>query len=204
MSPISPRRYLAEQPTARLASLVQFPIVSVPMARNIEIKARVPNPARFRELVESISDSGPETIQQEDVFFQSRKGRLKLRKFADGTAELIQYERPDTQEPTGSDYIKVEVDDALGLEEALSRALGVRGVVRKERELYTVDRTRIHLDHVEGLGDFMELEVMLGPGEASQPGIEMAERLMARLGVSPSDLIEQAYIDLIEREVVIE
>jgi predicted adenylyl cyclase CyaB len=174
------------------------------MPRNIEIKARVHNAERFQELVESISDSGPETIQQEDVVFRSPTGRLKLRKFVDGTAELIQYERPDTLSPTGSDYIKVEMGDPMGLQEALGRALGVRGVVRKERKLYRIDRTRIHLDRVEGLGDFMELEVMLEPGEASQPGTQVAEHLMARLGVSPSDLIEQAYIDLIERKVAVE
>jgi adenylate cyclase class IV len=54
------------------------------------------------------------------------------------------------------------------------------------------------MDAVEGLGDFMELEVVLGEGESTVQGELDAERLMAALGVTQSDLIERAYIDLIE------
>ena len=168
------------------------------MARNIEIKARVRDPARFRELVEAICETAPVTIRQEDVFFKSPSGRLKLRKFADGSAELIQYDRPDSLEPTGSDYIKAEVVDPLGLEDVLSRALGVRGVVRKERKLYMVDRTRVHFDRVEGLGNFMELEVVQSSGESSDQAMKVAQELMVRLAIAQSDLVEQAYIDLLE------
>jgi predicted adenylyl cyclase CyaB len=174
------------------------------MARNIEIKARVRDPARFRELVEAISETAPVTIRQEDVFFNSPKGRLKLRKFADGTAELIQYDRPDTLEPTGSEYIKAEVADPLGLEEVLSRALGVRGVVRKERKLYMVGFTRVHFDRVEGLGNFMELEVVLAPEVSSDQGMKVAEELMVGLAITPGDLVGQAYIDLLEGITAVE
>ena len=156
------------------------------------------DPARFRELVESICETAPVTIRQEDVFFESPKGRLKLRKLADGTAELIQYDRPDSLEPTGSDYIKTEIDDPLGIEAVLSCALGVRGVVRKERKLYMVDRTRVHFDRVEGLGNFMELEVVQSPGESSDQAMKVAEELMVRLAIAQDDLVEQAYIDLLE------
>ncbi|MEJ2084900.1 MAG: class IV adenylate cyclase [Acidobacteriota bacterium] len=169
------------------------------MARNMEVKARVRDPARFRELVEAISETAPVTLRQEDVFFDAPRGRLKLRKFADGTAEIIYYDRADSVEPTASDYQKALVADALGLEDVLSRALGVRGVVRKERKLYRVDRTRIHLDRVEGLGNFMELEVELAPGDSSQVAADVAEALMTQLAVGEEDLIDLAYVDLLER-----
>ncbi len=58
-------------------------------------------------------------------------------------------------------------------------------------------RTRIHLDEVEGLGDFMELEVVLREGESAEDGVREAESLMARLQVKPSQLIDRAYIDLL-------
>lgn len=168
------------------------------MARNIEVKARVRDPARFRELVESIADAAPVTIRQEDVFFGSPRGRLKLRKLGDGTAELIHYERSDSFEPSHSDYVRVEVSDALGLEEALSRALGVRGIVRKERRLYRVDRTRIHFDRVESLGNFMELEVVLEPDESAETGSKIAEELLTRLAIGEDELVDRAYIDLLD------
>ena len=118
---------------------------------------------------------------------------------ADGSAELIQYHRPDTVAPSGSDYIKVEVSDAIAMEEALSRAFGVRGVVRKERKLYMVDRARIHLDRVAGLGNFVELEVVLAEGESDEEATAEADRLVDSLGITTTDLVQQAYIDLLEQ-----
>ncbi len=84
------------------------------------------------------------------------------------------------------------------LDSALSGALGERGRVIKTRRLFMVGRTRIHLDDVEGLGCFMELEVVLDDGEDPAAGDAEAARLMTRLDVRPDDLVEGAYIDLLE------
>ena len=46
-------------------------------------------------------------------------------------------------------------------QETLGKALGVKGRVKKTRLLYMVGQTRVHVDEVEGLGNFMELEVSL-------------------------------------------
>src|SRR5215510_15640004 len=83
------------------------------------------------------------------------------------------------------------------LREALSLAYGQVGRVRKHRTLYVVGRTRVHLDRVEGLGQFVELEVVLCDGEDTTPGIEEAQRLMALLGISSSQLIDGTYVDLL-------
>ena len=77
-------------------------------------------------------------------------------------------------------------------------ALGVRGVIRKTRYLYMVGQTRIHLDDVEGLGHFMELEVVMQEGQSDVEGQAIAEDLMHRLGFREDALIEGAYMDLIE------
>jgi adenylate cyclase class IV len=61
-----------------------------------------------------------------------------------------------------------------------------------------VGNTRIHLDEVEGLGSFLELEVVLGPGESMEAGVATATGLVTELGIQESDLIQTAYIDLLE------
>jgi predicted adenylyl cyclase CyaB len=82
------------------------------------------------------------------------------------------------------------------LREALSRAFGAVGRVRKARRLYIADRTRIHLDQVEDLGSFVELEVVLREDESAENGKEVARHVMALLGIAESQLVQGAYVDL--------
>ena len=112
---------------------------------------------------------------------------------------MVYYERADVAGPKKSDYFIAETSDPEVLKAVLSKALGVRGVVRKKRRLYLVGQTRIHIDEVEGLGAFLELEVVLRRGESVEYGQKIAEDLMAKLGIKPGDLIDGAYIDLLER-----
>jgi predicted adenylyl cyclase CyaB len=74
-------------------------------------------------------------------------------------------------------------------------------VVRKKRHLYLVGQTRVHLDEVEGLGEFMELEVVLRPGQSDSEGQSITQDLMILLGVRQEDLLEGAYMDLLEGKV---
>jgi predicted adenylyl cyclase CyaB len=89
------------------------------------------------------------------------------------------------------------VKDPASLGAVLAAALGVRGVVRKRRRFYLIGRTRVHLDRVEGLGDFIELEVVLGEAEAVSRGEVVAAELADRLGIARSDLVRGAYLDLL-------
>jgi predicted adenylyl cyclase CyaB len=168
--------------------------------RNIEIKARVRDKDAFLKRARGIADSEPEFIAQEDIFFEVPHGRLKLRHFASQRGELIFYERDDESGPKTSDYEIYRTSNPDLLEATLERALGVRGQVRKTRRLYRSGRTRIHLDQVEGLGDYMELEVVLGEGEDEARGEAEARRLMSDLGIGEEDLIRSGYIDLLERD----
>jgi len=167
------------------------------MKANVEIKARVSDSDSFADLVGSLSGGPPEVILQHDVFFHVVHGRLKLRMFADETGELIQYVRPDRGGPGISRYVLAPTDHPALLREALAAALGEAGEVRKRRRLWLVGRTRIHLDEVDGLGSFMELEVVLADGESTAEGEEEAEQLRVRLGVQNRDLIDRAYVDLL-------
>ena len=170
------------------------------MPANIEVKARVDDFDALRERAESLSDAPVKVLQQEDIFFNTEKGRLKLRVQAPDLGYLIYYERPDHDGPKRSDYHLARTDEPENLKTALSLAFGVRGVVRKTRCLYMVGQTRVHLDEVEGLGHFMELEVVMREGQSNAEGQAIAEDLMRRLGVRGEALIEGAYMDLLERQ----
>ena len=168
------------------------------MARNIEIKARLTDLPTTLALARQVAGSEPELIAQDDTFFTSAQGRLKLRAFADGRGELIYYERPDQAGPKTSFYVRSPTASPDTLREALTLAHGQIGRVRKLRTLLIAGRTRIHLDRVEGLGDFMELEVVLADDDPLQAGVDEAHALMARLGIAPAQLIDVAYLDLLQ------
>ncbi len=169
------------------------------MPTNIEIKARVRNFLDLKRRAESLSDLPLEVIPQDDTFFVIPKGRLKLRVLAPDRAQLVYYERPNQDGPKRSDYFIFNTNDPENLKTALSLALGIRGVVRKTRYLYMVGQTRVHLDDVEGLGQFMELEVVLRDDQSDAEGQAIANDLMKKLGIEPTDLIEGAYMDLLEK-----
>lgn len=168
------------------------------MPSNIEIKARARDFGGMRARAQALADAPVEIIPQEDTFFGVGHGRLKLRVRQAGPAQLIYYERPDQDGPKRSDYRIFETPDPESLKGTLALALGIRGVVRKTRYLYMVGQTRVHLDDVEGLGQFMELEVVMRPGQPDAEGKAIAEELMSKLGIERADLLEGAYMDLIQ------
>jgi adenylate cyclase len=165
--------------------------------RNIEIKAR----AAALELIEAraraIADAGPFELEQDDTFFTCRNGRLKLRILGAEHGELIFYQRPDEPGPKLSQYTRVATATPQALREALAQALGIVGRVRKHRTVYLAGATRIHLDRVEGLGPFVELEVTLAESQSSAEGVRIAQHLLEQLGVDAASLISQAYVDLL-------
>jgi predicted adenylyl cyclase CyaB len=165
---------------------------------NIEIKARAGNFDEIRRRADELSAAPVEVIPQEDIFFNTPQGRLKLRILSEDRGQLIYYTRPDQEGPKRSDYHIFHTTDPDNLKQILELAYGIRGVVRKTRYLYLVGQTRVHLDDVEGLGQFMELEVVMQEGQSDLEGQAIAEGLMASLGVERSDLLEGAYMDLLE------
>ena len=167
------------------------------MARNIEIKARIENMAWLTPRVASLATEGPIEIAQDDTFFNCVTGRLKLRAFSNDSGELIFYRRVNQAGPKESFYIRSPTASPETLRESLSLAYGQIGRIRKYRTLFLVGRTRVHLDRLEGLGHFLELEVMLVGDESTDAGIREAGELMDRLGIQPAQLIEGAYLDLL-------
>jgi predicted adenylyl cyclase CyaB len=170
------------------------------MARNIEIKARIESIEALSTKAAALADHGPIELLQDDTFFTCERGRLKLRALSANEGQLIFYQRANQTGPKESFFLVAPTSSPDTLREALSLAYGQAGRVRKHRTLYHVGRTRVHLDRVEELGHFLELEVVLSEGEPSASGVAEAHKLMAALGIAPTQLIEGAYVDLLAQK----
>lgn len=167
------------------------------MNRNIEIKARARDLTETLLLAQALSSSNPEMLFQEDVFFGVPAGRLKLRTINNTCSELIFYDRADEAGPKMSSYIRFPVSNAAVMRQQLDNAFGIRGIVRKRRTLLIVGITRVHLDEIEGLGNFVELEVVLPAEGFAEQGMQIAHELMRKLNVDDASLVPGAYIDLL-------
>jgi adenylate cyclase len=134
-------------------------------------------------------------VRQRDTYFVSEHGRLKLRE-TDGGAEVISYERTEDDGARWSHYRREPVPDAAATRARLAAERGVRGVVEKTRAVWHTGRSRVHLDYVNGLGDFLEIEVVQPEPPESGP-VELAA-LLAALGLDRTAGIAGSYIDLLE------
>lgn len=170
------------------------------MRRNVELKARVEGLAQVESIVARLADAGPVELQQRDTFFAAAHGRLKLRTLPEQPGELIYYERGDETGPRTSEWAATRTLDPDRLRSALTDILGRRGTVEKTRRLYRIGRARVHLDSVSGLGEFVELEIVLTEGESEASGRREAEELLARLGIDKEALVARAYTDLLVEE----
>ena len=74
----------------------------------------------------------------------------------------------------------------------------MRATVRKQRAVFLLGQTRIHLDRVDGLGSFVELEVVLRDEQSVSDGYTIAMSLLQALSIAEADLIAHAYVDLLE------
>jgi predicted adenylyl cyclase CyaB len=166
--------------------------------KNIEIKAVLNDPAQVERTAIRLSGAAqPEIIQQTDVFFRSPDARLKLRIFGPDTGELIRYERADSRDARTSNYSIARTRDPQVLLEILTAALGTTGIVKKTRRLFLIGQTRVHIDEVEGLGTFLELEVVLRADQTEAEGHRIIQELLSEFGIEPAQLLAQAYVDLL-------
>jgi adenylate cyclase class IV len=164
--------------------------------RNIEVKCRCADLDAVRLRAEALGAHDAGVLRQCDTFFPSPHARLKLRDFGDGTAELISYRRPDTAAARGSDFVVCPVAAPADLAEALTYALGTAGVVRKTRRLYLHRATRIHLDEVDGLGTFVELETVI-TDQSDREGQAELDEIATALGLRVEDRVAVPYVELL-------
>lgn len=176
--------------------------------RNIEIKVRWPTgPSSSgaapggrdleRILVEELHATDAGLERQHDIFFRCPRGRLKLRLVQDRPAQLIQYERADAAQVRPSDYRLVEVAEPDRLLAILDAALGRLGEVRKHRRVFLIQNVRVHLDEVEGLGMFIEIEAAVDGARDEASCRKATQELLRALGAADVAFESCAYVDLL-------
>jgi homotetrameric cytidine deaminase len=165
--------------------------------RNVELKALDPDPARSLAVCRELGAQDHGVLRQRDTYFRARSGRLKLREEEPGGATLIQYDRPDAAQARESRYRLSAVPDPEELRAALDAALGTLVVVDKQRHLLTWNDVRIHLDTVEGLGSFVELEGVAPPESDLAGEEEKVAQLRDALGIE--EVLSDSYSDRLLR-----
>lgn len=164
---------------------------------NIEIKARSNNHEKIREFLKSHNADFKGIDHQIDTYFKVNTGRLKLR---EGNIEnyLIYYERENQEGPKQTDIILFKSDPQSSLKSILVNANGILTVVDKQREIYFIENVKFHIDIVENLGTFMEIEARDVEGVIGKEKLlEQCNEYLKIFDISPSDLISGSYSDLL-------
>lgn len=168
---------------------------------NIEIKARVNDPAFVRGYLVKAGADYKGTDVQTDTYFNVPAGRLKLRQ---GNIEnnLIYYNRPNQQGPKQSDFMLSPVPDGDGLKSILTRALGIKVAVTKKREIYYINNIKFHIDELEGLGSFVEIEAGNKLADLSVEQLqEQCRFYMQEFGINEEDLLSHSYSDMLLEKI---
>lgn len=169
-------------------------------ARNVELKARDLDPARSLLVCRALGAEDQGELWQRDTYFLVPHGRLKLREQRPGAAHLIQYERADCPAERESRYHVAAVEQAEAMKTALAAALAVRVVVTKRPRLFLHGPIRIHLDHVESLGHFLELEAVATVGSDLTVEHRLVDQLRNAFGISDDQLVAVGNADQLEHK----
>ena len=168
---------------------------------NIEIKARTANANIIRKY---LIDNGADfkgTDNQTDTYFNVPNGRLNLRQ---GNIEntLIQYFRPNEHGPKQSDFKLMEVIKGDELKQILTASLGIKVVVNKKREIYFIENIKFHLDELEGLGNFVEIEASNKNHHLSLEKLhEQCNFYKNIFDINERDLINISYSDMVDQKL---
>jgi predicted adenylyl cyclase CyaB len=167
------------------------------MPANIEIKARVHSPNEVSARVRALAGDPAGTFCQEDVFFRVPRGRLKMRVQSDNSVEFIYYQRSEHSVPMYSAYFRASPANSNETENELRRLFGTKGTVRKTRTLFWLNGARIHVDDVEGLGHFLEIEVPVSNPSRAHHARALADEIISCLRIPSEDFVCQAYEELL-------
>ncbi len=163
---------------------------------NIEIKARCSNVDKIREILKHHNADFKGIDNQKDTYFKSNYGRLKLR---EGNIEnsLIFYDRENKSSSKESKVILYKSGDSNTLKDIFIRSIGIKVVVEKKREIYFIDNVKFHIDSVENLGKFVEIEV-IGNEKSNKSELEaQCNYYVQLLDIQEQDLISNSYSDML-------
>ena len=163
---------------------------------DVEIKAKFDNHEKVRRILKERNAEFRGIDKQIDVYFNTKTGRLKLRK---GEIEniLISYSRENIKDIKPSDFILYKSTNPLLLEKMLKSTLGELISVEKKREIYYIDNVKFNLDEVKGLGKFVEIEAMTDNPKDIPKLRKVVEEYIQLFDISKSDIQSHSYSDLL-------
>ena len=167
---------------------------------NIEIKAKCGNPDLIRKFLRENNAEFKGTDHQVDTYFIVSNGRLKLR---EGNIEnnLIYYERDDKPGPKDSNFYLVKLTDANELKNIFSRSLGVKIVVKKQREIWFIGNVKFHIDELAGLGSFVEIEASNVYADVTKEKLQkQCDFYMREFGINIEGLVSNSYSDMLMKK----
>ena len=164
--------------------------------KNLEFKANCDSLDVLRGHLINLQAEHRRTMKQLDTYFNIPQGRLKLREINTDEAQLIYYERSDRAESRYSSYQVCDISEPTAFMQIATMAWGVKGVVEKQRELWIFGDTRIHLDEVRDLGQFVELETVIRNQTEEEAQAEH-QLVKDALGIKEEDLVSVSYSDLV-------
>ena len=164
--------------------------------KNLEFKANCDSLDVLRGRLANLQAEYRRTMKQLDTYFNVPQGRLKLREINTHEAQLIYYERSDLAESRYSNYQVCDIPEPMIFKQIATMALGVKTVVEKRRELWMFGDTRIHLDEVRDIGQFVELETVIRNQTEEEAQAEH-QLVKNALGITDEDLVSVSYSDLV-------
>ena len=164
--------------------------------RNLEAKFRLADLDDAAHRASGLGYEQRSVLDQRDTFFRVPNGKLKLREEGH-RAVLIFYSRDDSGPLKLSSYDIVAVSHPQETREMLAEAIGTLATVVKKRILMKHENIRFHLDRVEGLGAFGEIEAVIPDGEDPEQSRAAVDELLAALEIGPADLIDVSYFELL-------
>lgn len=170
------------------------------MPQNVEVKVRVSDLATVRARLPALGARHSHDEEQVDRYFLlDGARRMKLRVRRPGGAELIEYDRSEATGVRTSTYeIRPVRDQAAGLCQVPHGE--PIAVVRKRRELWMLENVRIHLDTVEMLGTFLELEAVVSLRHDEAACRRQVDEILSHLGIAGASAVRASYGELVSAE----
>jgi adenylate cyclase class IV len=174
--------------------------------RNLELKVKC-EPAELDDLLDrarQLTCAPIERLHQIDTYLEVPTGRLKLREIRAAEtkdviirAELIAYARVNAEGSRWSTYevVPIGAEHAPAMLRGLLLTHAERVRIDKLRHVALIGQTRVHLDRVEGLGAFVELETVIGTQEDDEAAREH-QQVIDLLGLDRFPSVAGSYSDL--------
>ncbi len=165
--------------------------------KNVEIKAKCKFPEKVEKILLENSADFKGLDHQTDTYFNVKNGRLKMR-IGNIEKSLIFYDRPNIKGPKKSTFNLYRSDDLEALKPLLISSLGIMVEVKKHRKIFFIDHVKFHIDEVDGLGNFVEIEVGdLNDTKTVDELQNLCDYYIKLLGVKEENLINISYSDML-------